>query len=274
MNAGKYILVNGSFVPANEYRLTIQEAEGFLFSEKFRAVRTAFPFFRETLEMIKLKLLLFNQSYPDFTNHDGSGLKRQLERSLTKNKLFMGAVLTLTFRRAEGKMYYSIQSKKLEDTDYILNEKGWYIAIFDKIQKPASSLSNLSVGSEIYWNIAKSHLNNLMTDQVLLINPDDQILEVPGANLYTIKGKTVKSCGSRQGAYMDISRQLMLDIFKQARLEYREESLTEQDIRDAEEIMLVNAIDGIRWVVGFEEKRYFNNTIRRITDLFNHSLFS
>lgn len=274
MSTGKYILVNGSFIPAEEYRLTIEEVNGFLFSEKLRAVRTSFPFFKETLEMIKLKLMLFNQSYPDFTGKDGAGLKRQLERTLTKNKLFMGAVFTLSFYLSGDRLSYSIQSEKHENTDYVLNEKGLYIAVFDKIQKPVSPLSSLSLGSEVYWDIARQHQKSMLVDEVLLVNTNDLIIEIPEGNIYLLKGKTVLGTVDNQGSFSDLSSDMMIRLFRMAGLNFQEGAITLHDLQNAEEIMLVNTIDGIRWVVGFEGKRYFNNTIRKINDLFNQTLFS
>lgn len=272
MSKGKYILVNGSFIPTDEYRISLPEIEAFHFSEKIRAVRSAFPFFRETLEIIKLKLLIFNQSFSEFTDHDGSELKRQLERTLTKNKHFLGAVLILTFRFTDLKVHYTIQSEKLDNNGFDLNEKGLYVDLFNKIQKPASSLSNLSLGSDIYWEIAKNHLESPMFDQLLIVNTDDQIIEVPESNIYLIKGNTIKGAGSEQGAYIDITRPLMLDIFGRLNLEFTDyEGITSQDIREAEEILIVNAIDGVRWIVGFEGKRFFNHTIRKISELFNQT---
>jgi len=275
MSKGKYILINGSFVPTEGCQISLPESEAFLFSERIRAIRSAFPFFSETLEMIILKLHIFNQSFPEFTDRDGSGLRRQLERTLTKNKHFLGSVLMLTFRLSDQKVHYTIQSEKLNSIGFNLNEKGLYIGIFDKIQKPASTLSNLSLGSEMYWNIAKNHLENSSVDQLLLLNTDNQIIEIPESNIYTIKGKTVRGASNKQGAYMDISMPLMLDIFRRLNLEYAEdEGITGNHIREAEEILIVNAIEGIRWVVGFEGKRFFNNTIRKISELFNQSLIN
>lgn len=272
MNKGKFILVNGSFVPAKEYRISLPESEAFHFSEKFRAIRSAFPFFRETLEMIKLKLLIFNQSFPEFTDNDGSELKRQLERTLTKNKHFLGAVIILTFRFTDQKIHYTLQSEKMDNLGYDLNEKGLYVDIFDKIQKSVSSLSNLSIGSEIYWNIAQNHLRNSAIDQLLLINSEDQVVEIPESNIYLIKGKKIRGAGSEQGAYIDITRPLMFTIFRRMNLEYTEdEGITIKDILEAEEILSVNAIEGIRWIVGFGGKRYFNHTIRKISEMFNQS---
>ncbi len=273
MSLGKYILVNGSFIPSDEYHISLAESEAFLFSEKIRSVRTAFPFFRETSEVIKLKLRIFGHTFPDFTSNGGSGLKRQLERTLTKNKHFLGAFFSITFRFVEQKVHYTIQSEKLENTSYELNEKGLYVEVFDEIRKPASSISMLSIGSEIYWNIARNQQTNPLFDHFLILNTNGQIIEIYESNIYLIKGKLVKGASSSQGAYQDISRPLMLDIFKKLGLEYSEElGITTQNLKEAEEILVVNAIEGIRWIVGFEGKRFFNNTIRKISDLFNRSI--
>lgn len=270
MSKGKYILVNGSFVPTDEYRISLPEADGFLFSEKIRAIRSSFPFFRETLELIRLKLQIFNHSFPEFTNNDGSELRRQLERTLTKNKQFLGAVLVLTFRFPDQKIQYSIQSESIESIGFDLNEKGLYVDIFDQIRKPASSISNLSLGSEMYWNIARNDLRNSSADRLLILNSDEQIIEVSESNIYVIKGKMIRGASKEQGAFMDVTRPFMLDIFKKLRFEYTEgEGVTRNDFKESEEVFIVNSIEGVRWIVGFEGKRFFNNSIRKISELFS-----
>lgn len=275
MNEGNYILVNGSFVPMAEYRISLKESDGFLFSERIRAVRSAFPFFRETLEMIKQKLMIFNQTFPELTENDGAELKRQMERTLTKNKHFLGAVLSLRFRISEQKIQYSIQSAKNENIGYGLNDKGLYVAVFDTIRKSVSSLSNTSLGSEINWRIAENYPKDVASDEFLLLNTDDQIIEAVGSNIYLVKGSRIKGASIYHGAYADISKPLMLNVFNKLHLSYSEtDGIAEDDMKEADEIFLVNAIDGIRWVVGFEGKRYFNNTIRKINDLFVRSLVS
>jgi len=275
MNKGKYILVNGSFVPTEEYQISLAESEALHFSEKFRAIRSSLPFFSETLEVIKHKLLLYNQSFPEFAENDGSALKRQLERTLTKNKHFLGAILTLTFRFSGQKIYYTIQSKKVDQIGYELNEKGLYVEIFEPIKKSTSSFSNLSLGSAIFWNIAKSHLKESTADELLLVNTSKHIIEAPESNIYLIKGKTVRGASPEQGAYQDVTKSLMLDIFRRLNFEYTDrKGITNSDLHESEELLIVNSIKGIQWIIGFEDKRYFNNTLRKISDLFNQLIFS
>jgi branched-chain amino acid aminotransferase len=275
MNEGNYILVNGSFVPSVEYRISPVESEGFLFSEKIRAVRSSFPFFSESLEMIKLKLLLFNQSFPELLENEGAELKRQMERTLTKNKQFLGSVLTIRFWISEQIIQYSIQSTKLENTNYELNSNGLYISVFQNIRKSISSLSNLPEGSELYWRIAGNHLKDTSFDQFLLLNTEDQIIEAIRANVYLIRSGVVKGASIHHGAFVDITKPLMLNLFNKLKLRFDEDNgITQKDLMEADEIFLVNAIDGIQWIVGFEGKRYFNHTIRKINDLFIRSLVS
>lgn len=275
MSKGKYILVDGTFVPIAEFRISLAEAEAMHFSEKFRVIRSSIPFFKETFDLIRLKLLYYNKVFPEFTAEDGAGLRRQLERTLTKNKHFMGAVVTLTFRFVEQHVHYTIQSEKTEPVGYELNEKGLYIEIINPIQKSISSLSALSLGSEIYWNVAASHLKESTADELLIINTFNSIIEAPESNIYLINGKTVWGAGSKQGAYIDITKPLMLDLFSRLKLEYSEDQeITAVNLREAEELLIVNSIKGIRWVIGFEDKRYFNHTIRKISELFSHQVFS
>ncbi|MDP3915975.1 MAG: aminotransferase class IV [Bacteroidota bacterium] len=275
MNEGSYILVNGLFLPTAEYRFSLKESDVFLFSEKIRAVRSAFPFYRETLEMIKQKLVIFNQTFPELTENDGAELKRQMERTLTKNKQFLGAVLTIRFWISDQKIQYSIQSAKREKSDYGLNDKGLYVTVFDTIRKSVSSLSNTSLGSELNWRIAGNYPKDIASDEFLLLNTDGQIIEAVGSNIYLIKGRMVKGASIYHGAYADITKSLMLSVYNKLQLSYSEkDGITDQDMKEADEILLVNAIDGIRWVVGFEGKRYFNNMIRKINELFVSSLVS
>lgn len=275
MNEGNYIQVNGSFTLATEYRISLDETDGFLFSEKIRAIRSSFPFFRESLELIKLKLHIFNQSFAELTANEGAELRRQMERTLTKNKHFHGSVLTIRFWFFEQKLQYSIQSIKLESIGYELNTKGLYISVFQEIRKSVSSLSNTSLGSEMYWKIADNQLKDVSADHFLLLNTDDQIIEAIGSNVYLIKSGMVKGSSIQSGAYADISKPLMLNIFNKLKLGYNENNgITEDDLNEADEILLVNAINGIRWVIGYEGKRYFNNTTRKINDLFISTLSS
>jgi Branched-chain amino acid aminotransferase/4-amino-4-deoxychorismate lyase len=270
MSKGKFILVNGSFVSLSDYRITLEEAAALNFSEQFRVMRSNFPFFDETLEIIKLKLFLLNQAFPDFIDDDGADLKRQMERTLTKNKHFLGAILTLTFRFLNGQTKFEIQSESTPSAIYDLNDKGLYAEIFDKIQKPVSSLSTLTLGSVAYWQISQEYCSASTADEFIIVNTQDSILEIPYGNLYLIKGDSVLGASPDDGAYVDVTKSALLDIFGKLNLKFSEHvPITPEAVENADEVFCVNAIQGIRWIIGISGKRYFNATTRKINELFS-----
>ena len=273
MNIGKYTLVDGKFILSDDFRISYSDSICLTITEKIRAVRTNMPFFSETLEIIRLKLELYNQTFPEFTEKEGTEFKRQLERTLTKNKHFLGAVLHVNLRILNHKISYSIQSEKLTETDFELNEKGLYVATFGEIPKPISAISHLSAGSELFWNIAKAHNQDPLIDRILILDSQDHILEVPESNIYFIKDDRVYSPNMIFGAYLDITQPYVLEIVKSLNLKFNEDQpVSIQNMREADEVFIVNAVEGIRWIIGFEGKRYYNTTTRKILERFSRGL--
>lgn len=273
MNNGAYILVNGTFTASADFSWSPVSVENYLFSERIRSVRSVLPLFTETLGSIKLQLKLFNQPFPEFTENEGAELKRQLERTLTKNKFFLGAVLTIRFWFADQKVQYAISCQKHEKANFELNSNGLYVSLFHEMKKTSGLLSNLAVGSELIWKIAELHRDKSNADQLLILNNEDQIIEAIGANVYLIKGNEVLGVAVKSGAYIDLTRQRLLNIFHQLGITYNENKpMTEEDIRDADEIFIANSVEGIQWVIGYMGKRYFNTTTRKINNQFIKNL--
>jgi branched-chain amino acid aminotransferase len=267
---GKYVLMNGTFVAADDYRISVTESDGFLFAVRIRAIRTSFPFFNEALLHVQLKLQAFNHSFPEFTDREGAAMRRQLERTLTKNKFFMGAVFYLSFWSENGKVCYVIRATKHENADFELNEKGSFAETFDRLMKPACKFYDWSAESDVLWKIARFHLAHSETDQYFLINAEGSIVEAVESNIYCICKDVVYGCSAESGASLNLSRNYLQAVLSKMNLKYVEtQGFTSEILIGADEIMLVNAVDGIRWVVGFEGKRYFNQTIRKINDLFS-----
>jgi branched-chain amino acid aminotransferase len=50
-------------------------------------------------------------------------------------------------------------------------------------------------------------------------------------------------------------------------------SLTIGDIETADEIFLTNAIEGIKWILAFKNKRYYNKISKILTEKLNEIAF-
>jgi branched-chain amino acid aminotransferase len=56
---------------------------------------------------------------------------------------------------------------------------------------------------------------------------------------------------------IEIALSLSITVFEEA-------VIREQEILNADEIFLTNAIEGIKWVVAYKNKRYFNKITKKI----------
>ena len=269
MIPGKYILFDGVFYQAGELKLIYKVSSGRVFSSKIRSVRSFFPFFQEWLDILKLNAAIFNYPLQDILGSDGADIQRQMERTLTKNRHFKSAILTVEFFRSEDESCILVRSEKLEETSFEINQQGLFLELFDKARKPVSSLSNLVIGSELIWSIALSHLKNQEIGGFLLSNTNGSIVEVPGSSVFILKDNTVYYPDIKTGAYVDIICPIILKVIESLGFHCSGKEIDVEDLLQADEFFLVDSLLGIRWVIGFREKRYFNKLVKRINEELN-----
>jgi branched-chain amino acid aminotransferase len=64
-------------------------------------------------------------------------------------------------------------------------------------------------------------------------------------------------------------RNKIIKIAQENRIAVYEISIMQNVLLGADELFLTNAIHGIRWVVAFKQKRYFNNTSKKLVEKLN-----
>jgi branched-chain amino acid aminotransferase len=265
-----FILKNGTFLAAGEKLFTVADAETLLFSEKIRAIRNSFPFLEETLDLLLLKFRIFNEPLPDILRSGGKDLKRQMERLLVKNKLYKSAVISVYFFRNGIDTDYILSAGPLGTFEFELKNKGLLVDVFDKMPKAISGLSNLSVGSETVWKVAASHLPGSGYDEFLLINSEDKIIEGIGKKLFLVKNDKITGVSASAGAYMDVSGAIVPILAKKTQLSYSEtDGFTTDQLYQADELFLSDAVYGIHSILGFREKRYYSTKTRELNAALN-----
>lgn len=268
-----YILVDGQFSQTSEQQLAVKMLQDLIFEEPIRAVRNLMPFWDQHVDMMVLKLKLFNQPIPRFLASRGKELKRQIERTLVKNKLFQSALIHLYFIDNKNGISYLIKTDAIDAAEYQLNQTGLKVGLFNKIPKGISPLSSLDLGSSPLWKIVNTELKTSTFDDLLIINQDASIVEAPLKNIYALTGSTWLTPAPQTGAYVDISQQKVQRICQQLKLDLQfTQELNEEVLLAADELFLVNSTDGIQWINAFRNKRYFNKEIRKIHQEWNSLL--
>jgi len=209
-------------------------------------------------------------------------IHREINRLLQRNKHFKGTRVKLTIYRDSGGLFkplannagFLIETKSLENNFYRINEKGLYIDVFKEMKKPINSLSKYKTCSSLLNVMAGIYAKKNNIDDCLILNENEEIIEGYHSNLFLVKNNILYTPPISSGCVMGIMRQQILNIAHDAGLIINDNAIIyENTLFEADEIFLTNAIEGIRWVLAYKNRRYFNKISKLLCDMLNTKTF-
>ncbi len=274
MNGKKNIILNGEIIPSGESVLSI-ENRAFRFGDAvFETIRyhKGIPLFFDDHH----KRLLQGMSTLKMNIHSlpsKDQLKRVIEALVTKNRIFSDARIRLTVFRNDGGLYtpdindvsYTIEAGLLESELFLIDKKGLLIDVFDQHKKAISPLYNFKSANSILYVLAGIFKKELQLDDCLIVNENSEIIEGMSSNLFWIKDKTVYTPLLSTGCVDGIMRKQVINAVNDSGIEMQEVTGTSIDeLLSADEIFFTNSIQGVRWVMGIQDQRFYNLTTKKI----------
>lgn len=194
-----------------------------------------------------------------------------------KNNIGAGGRVRLTVYRNDGGFYtpesnevsYFIEADALEEDSYLLNAKGYTIDLFSEFKKQLNVLSNIKSANSILYVLASINRKQLGLDECLLLNDKHCIIEAISSNIFAVKNGVLYTPPVGDGCVDGVMRKKIIEIAQANRIAVYEISIMQNVLLGADELFLTNAINGIRWIVAYKQKRYFNNTSKRLIDKLN-----
>jgi len=99
-------------------------------------------------------------------------------------------------------------------------------------------------------------------DDALILNSQGHVCEATGSNVIWLEGAVVFVPPSFDGQIKGTLQKLLCSLLRAEGWEVREKPTLVEDILDADEVLLTNAIRGIRWVRKFEGKVFDSEKAR------------
>jgi len=194
-----------------------------------------------------------------------------------KNDIGGGGRVRLTVYRNDGGLYtpesnevsFFIEVDALEDDNYLLNAKGYTIDLFSEFKKQQNILSNIKSANSILYVLASINRKQLGLDECLLLNDKHCIIEAISSNVFAVKNGVLYTPPVGDGCVDGVMRKKIIEIAQANRIAVYEISIMQNVLLGADELFLTNAIFGIRWIVAYKQKRYFNNTSKKLIDKLN-----
>lgn len=274
----QFINFNGDIIPAEQQVLTIAN-RGFKYGdglfESMRWMKGELKFADLHAERIRkgMKLLKLDS----WSHLDTWFIRQRVEELVRRNKIGPDGRIRLTvFRDADGlyspsnnKMAFALETQKLEESNYTINDKGLIIDVYDEIAKPINILSNLKTCNSLIYVLAGIFKNQNALDEVLILNQNGFLCESMSSNVFVVYDRKLYTPALNEGCIAGVMRQVVMRLAKENGIELVEAQINPDILNEADEVFLTNAGRGIQWVMGYNNKRYFNEVSRFLREKLN-----
>lgn len=176
------------------------------------------------------------------------------------------AILNLWIWRKGGGRYlpktnsidWALRLSAVSNRLWPVHSEGLVLGTEPRHQKPKGRLSNIKSCNGLIYVLAAAYAESNQIDDVLICNTDGDFLESSNSNLFILRENSLITAPLTDGCLRGIMREWLCKHARDINLNIVERSINRDDLFQASEIWLSNAISGIRWVKSFEGRNYGN----------------
>lgn len=245
------------------------------FFESMRAVNGRINFLELHLKRIQKcsQLLGFNLRESGFSEAE---LLDSTAHFLQTNKQ-LHAWIRIQFFRYGGKQYAPADGKTAFYIQFALDEVGGFstnqvgktLYIFkDYAVANDNPLSNLKSSNSLIYVLAKKQVQNIDSDEILLLNSKGQIAEFSSSNIIVDLGDRLITPPLSSGCLDGIVRSFLLQQ-KYSDLNLEEQEIELEDLKSAQAIYGTNTSVGAFYIKQFNNIKYPAGRLRQLIELLN-----
>ncbi|MCJ0743327.1 aminotransferase class IV [Pedobacter montanisoli] len=276
-----YILVNDEFVLSNHPVLTANN-RAFRYGdgvfESMRMVNGKLQF--AELHADRLKAGMKTLKIDGYNLLDEYFLKQKTAELQKKNRLQGNVRYRLTVYRGGAGLYtpdsnkagYVLEAESLDNNHYELNKKGLIIDVYDELTKHIDKLSNCKTINSLLFVLAGIYKKKHRLDEALILNHNGFLCESISSNLFVVYKDQIYTPSLEEGCIAGVMRTVVMQLAKQNDIQIVEAQINPQILTEADEVFVTNAVSGIRWVMGYGRKRYFNEKAKFLSTKLNETL--
>jgi branched-chain amino acid aminotransferase len=220
------------------------------------------------MKVLKMEMNpLFNETY----------IEHAILELAQKNNITSDGRARFTVYRNEGGLYaptdnkvsFIIEVYPIEEKNFMLNSKGYTVDLFTEFKKAQNALSSIKSANSAIYVMAGINKIQQQLDECLLLNDKHHIIEAISSNIFAVKNGVLYTPPVSDGCIDGVMRKKIIEIAQANKIAVYEISIMQNVLLGADELFLTNTINGIRWVVAYKQKRYFNDTSKKLTDKLN-----
>ncbi|MEP2238297.1 MAG: aminotransferase class IV [Maribacter sp.] len=174
------------------------------------------------------------------------------------------------FAISDNSISYVITNRTLKNPFFILNVDTYEVELFKDFYKNSSMLSNLDSNNKVLNVVGAIYAQENDYQDCLLLNERKQVIEALNGNLFVVKGNQIKTAPVTDGCINSVLRKKLVDIITKLNdFEFLEDSISPFELQKADELFIVNNIDGIISVTKYRKKQFVNAIAKNLIGKLN-----
>ena len=267
-----YILYNGNLVPQHSFAIRTSNRSFKYGDGLFETIRISngkCNFLSAHFNRLFRGMRYLKMQIPDAL--EAKRLEDDLNKLIEANGISSGGRLRLTVYRAGQGTYVPVSNtvqyiaEVVEtDNDYQLNRTGMNIGIYGGMKKPMNVLSSIKSASALLYVMAGIEQQERHWGEAIILNENGHLCEAVSSNIFIVKDQVLYTPALSEGCIPGVMRNVIINVAHAMEMKTEEVILGIDALKHADEVFFTNAIQGIQWALGFEQKRYFNSISRKL----------
>ena len=266
-------IVNAKDKIFNTKNRALKYGDGFF--ESIRLIQGKAPFLDLHFQRLISNLKLLDFEIPNYfsVTHFEELLKKLAHENCIESG---GRARINIFRVGDGNyvsqsshLNFIIEMQPLNDSQFKLNEKGLRLGVYRENLKSVSSLGNVKSNSSLLFVLAGLWSKNHGFDDALILNTQNRICEATASNLFVFRENELLTPALSEGCVDGVMRKIITKISEKTACRTQETQIELEELESAEEVILTNAVQGLKWVEHFGGTTFRNSKSKQLIALLN-----
>ncbi len=208
--------------------------------------------------------------FDEYRKFDAFFIRAKAEELIRKNNMIgqQARVRLIVYRDGGGlytpetnKPVFCLQVSRIPTS---LRDKklGLIVDVYTEYKKPYSDLSLLKSNNALIFAMAGLFKKKHAYDEVFLLNQGGHLCEALTSNIFVYYEKVLYTPALTEGCVEGVMRRVVMDMAQHEGIPVVEAQINPEIMKQADEIFCTNAVQGVQWVMGYKQKRYFNKISR------------
>lgn len=241
---------------------------------KWFVISSALPFYQNEFDKIERYAKYKGLNLPPWMT--ANTFAQDVRHLFQMNRIYQGGILNMMIfsEDVEQNAKYIMTAHAEERQEFLLNTNGYRFDIFRRNRLFFDSAEIYDVGVSATETSAFYEMKSQKLDQIIILNEWKHIARFIGANFMMVRDDVVYTPAVKEGAIDDVMREKTIQACLNLDFKvYDDCIISPDDLKSADEVLVIDPIIGIRWSLGFGERRYYFKVAPVLHDKVNQLYF-